>query len=438
MIVNVISSLAIIFCAGLFLNWILKLIKIPPIIGLIVLGALIGPHCAKWISQDLINISGPIREIALSIILIKAGLSLDLKDLKKVGRPAILMSFLPAVFEMVACIIFAPLFMGISYTNAAMMGAVLGAVSPAVVVPRMLKLMEGNEGTYKRIPQIILAGSSCDDIFVIVLFSSFLEMSKSGKINFMSFLNIPISMILGVLLGIIFGFAISYIFRYSAKKHSIRNTYKALLIMALSLMCIAIQDWAKVGKVEVAGLLAVVVLCGVVKIKVAPSTVDKLANKFGKIWIPAEVLLFVLVGAAVEIESLPKSGANAVYIILIALVFRSIGVFFALLGTNLNFKEKIYCVIAYLPKATVQAAIGAKPLLEQQNLGGTVNLAGTEILAVAVLSIVITAPLGAILMDLTHKKLLEKDWRLHDKSTLLKLSRNEKKRLRKAPAVYYS
>ena len=395
------TSLGLIFLSGLGLASICQRLRLPRIIGMLVCGIVLGPFVLNALDPSLLGISSELRQMALIIILIKAGLSLDLSDLKKVGRPAVLLSFLPASFEILGYFLFAPLFLGVSKIEAAVMGAVLGAVSPAVVVPRMLALMEEQYGTGKSIPQMILAGASCDDIFVIVLFSTFVGMARGGQADVLALINIPISIVLGVLLGAVAGYGLS-LFLHAAytKNHPIRNSVKVILILGLSFLLMAVESWAK-GVVSVSGLLSVVSMACVLKRKSAVNVVKRLSEKFGKLWLAAEVVLFVLVGAAVDIRYTLGAGAAAVFMILTALVFRAAGVWLCLVKTPLSAKERLFCVIAYLPKATVQAAIGSVPLslgLPCRNI----------VLSVAVLAILITAPLGALGMDISCKRLLEK------------------------------
>lgn len=395
------TSLGLIFLSGLGLASICQRLRLPRIIGMLVCGIVLGPFVLNALDPSLLGISSELRQMALIIILIKAGLSLDLSDLKKVGRPAVLLSFLPASFEILGYFLFAPLFLGVSKIEAAVMGAVLGAVSPAVVVPRMLALMEEQYGTGKSIPQMILAGASCDDIFVIVLFSTFVGMARGGQADVLALINIPISIVLGVLLGAVAGYGLS-LFLHAAytKNHPIRNSVKVILILGLSFLLMAVESWAK-GVVSVSGLLSVVSMACVLKRKSAVNVVKRLSEKFGKLWLAAEVVLFVLVGAAVDIRYTLGAGAAAVFMILTALVFRAAGVWLCLVKTPLSAKERLFCVIAYLPKATVQAAIGSVPL----SLGLP---CGNIVLSVAVLAILITAPLGALGMDISCKRLLEK------------------------------
>ena len=340
--------------------------------------------------------------MALIIILLKAGLSLDLQDLKKAGRSAIMLSFVPASCEIIGYILLAPVLLGVNHIEAAVMGAVLAAVSPAVVVPRMVSLMERKYGTEKAIPQMIMAGASCDDIFVIVLFTTFLSMAQGGTANVLDFVNIPVSIVLGILLGGIFGFLLCLFFETAyAKKHCIRNSMKVIIVLGVSFLLIAIEGWLE-GTVAVSGLLAVVSMACVIRLKSTAFVSKRLSEKFGKLWLAAEVILFVLVGAAVDIRYTLGAGLQAVLLIFGALVFRTIGVLLSVAGTKLNRKERLFCVIAYLPKATVQAAIGSVPLAAGLACGKTV-------LSVAVLAIILTAPLGAIGIDRSYQKLLKKE-----------------------------
>ncbi|MCH5162276.1 MAG: cation:proton antiporter [Clostridiales bacterium] len=396
------TSLALIFLVGLSLGTICKAIKLPQIIGMLVTGIVLGPYVLDLFDSSILGISAQLRQMALVIILIKAGLSLNLKDLKKVGRPAILMAFLPAAFEICGCIIFAPLILKVSYIEAAIMGAVLGAVSPAVVVPRMVQLMDEKYGTEKGVPQMILAGASLDDVFVIVLFTAFVGIAQGNGVQVMTFLNIPISIVTGILLGAAVGLLLSIFFEFCHKKnHTVRNSVKVIIILGFAFLLLAVETWLK-NYFSVSSLLAIMSMAIVLAMRSAKEVVTRLQDKFGKIWIAAELLLFVLVGAAVDIRYTLKAGGGAVAVIFIGLAFRSVGVWLCMLGTKLNQKERLYSVIAYLPKATVQAAIGAIPL----SLGLP---CGNIVLSVAVLSIIITAPLGAIGMDLTYKKLLKQE-----------------------------
>lgn len=396
------ASLSLIFLVGLAMGAICQKLKMPRIIGMLVTGIVLGPYVLDFLDPSILSISSELRKLALIIILLKAGLSLDLKDLKKAGRPAILMSFVPATCEIAGYILFAPLLLGINRVEAAVMGAVLGAVSPAVVIPRMVMLMEEKYGTKKAIPQMIMAGASCDDIFVIVLFTTFLSMAQGGSADIIDFVNIPVSIVLGILLGAVTGYGLYLFFETSyAHKHCVRNSTKVIIVLGFSMLLVSVEGWLE-GKVSVSGLLAVVSMACVIKIKSTAFVSKRLSEKFGKLWIAAEVVLFVLVGAAVDIRYTLSAGIAAVFMIFIALIFRTAGVLICTIKTKLNMKERIFCVIAYLPKATVQAAIGSVPL--------AAGLAcGKIILSVAVLAIIITAPLGALGIDNTYKKLLEKE-----------------------------
>mgnify|MGYP005939571379 FL=1 len=396
------ASLSLIFLVGLAMGAICQKLKMPRIIGMLVTGIVLGPYVLDFLDPSILSISSELRKLALIIILLKAGLSLDLKDLKKAGRPAILMSFVPATCEIAGYILFAPLLLGINRIEAAVMGAVLGAVSPAVVIPRMVMLMEEKYGTKKAIPQMIMVGASCDDIFVIVLFTTFLSMAQGGSADIVDFVNIPVSIVLGILLGAVTGYGLYLFFETSyAHKHCVRNSTKVIIVLGFSMLLVSVEGWLE-GKVSVSGLLAVVSMACVIKIKSTAFVSKRLSEKFGKLWIAAEVVLFVLVGAAVDIRYTLSAGIAAVFMIFIALIFRTAGVLICTIKTKLNIKERIFCVIAYLPKATVQAAIGSVPL--------AAGLAcGKIILSVAVLAIIITAPLGALGIDNTYKKLLEKE-----------------------------
>ena len=395
------TSLALIFIVGLAMGAICQRLKLPRIIGMLATGVVLGPYVLDLFDPSILSISADLRKIALIIILIKAGLSLDLKDLKKAGRSAVLLSFVPASFEIIGYILCAPVILGINRIEAAVMGAVLGAVSPAVVVPRMVNLIEKKYGTDKAIPQMILAGASCDDIFVIVHFTTFLSMAQGGSAHVMDFVNIPISIVLGVLLGVAVGYGLYLFFETSyARKHCVRNSMKVIIVLGMAFLLMSIESWLK-GIVSVSGLLAVVSMACVLKMRCVPSVSKRLSEKFSKLWLAAEVILFVLVGAAVDIRYTLAAGIPAVAMILLALVFRAAGVCLCMAGTALNRKERLFCVIAYLPKATVQAAIGSVPLAMGLPCGQIV-------LSVAVLAILITAPLGAIGMDATYQKLLEK------------------------------
>ena len=387
-------SIALILIIGFSLSGIFARLGLPGLLGMILTGILLGPFVLDLISLDILNISAELRQIALVVILVRAGLSLDLRDLKKVGRPAVLMSFIPATFEFLAVTLLAPLFFPITTLEAAIMGTVLAAVSPAVVVPRMIHLIESGYGKKKNIPQLILAGASVDDIYVIVLFTSFMGMNSGSGFDFGSLGRVPVSIVLGVLLGILSGFILVEIFR----RLHIRDTVKVLIILSVAFLFISLEEFVS-PYVPVSGLLAVMALGGTI-LEQYEVLAKRLMGKFSRLWVTAEVLLFVLVGAAVDITYVGRTGMMAVVLILLALVFRIIGVYISLLGTSLDVKEKLFCAIAYLPKATVQAAIGSIPLAAGVGAGNT-------ILSVAVLAILITAPIGAIGIDKTYKRLLE-------------------------------
>ena len=399
------TSLAFIFLVGLSMAAICQRLKLPRIIGMLITGIVLGPYVLDLLDPSILSISADLRQMALIIILLKAGLSLNLSDLKKVGRPAIMMSCVPASCEILAFVLFAPYILGITRIEAAVMGAVLGAVSPAVVVPRMVQLMDPKYGTDKSIPQLIMAGASCDDIYVIVLFSTFVSMAQGGSANLMDFVNIPVSIILGIVLGAITGFLLSMFFETAyAHKHYVRNSMKVIVVLGVSFLLMAIETWLE-GIISVSGLLAVVSMACVLKIKSIAFVSKRLSEKFGKLWLAAEVLLFVLVGAAVDIRYTMNAGIAAVLMIFIALAFRSAGVALCLIRTPLTVRERLFCMIAYLPKATVQAAIGSVPLAMGLPCGQIV-------LSVAVLAILITAPLGALGMDISYKRLLKREGRL--------------------------
>lgn len=397
------GSLSLIILVGLFMSFIMNKLHLPRIIGMLIAGIVLGPFVLNLIDTSILQISAELRKIALIIILIKAGITLDLKDLKKVGRPALLMSFLPATFEIIAYSIFAPMILGISRVDAILMGTVLGAVSPAVVVPRTVSLIERKIGTKEGVPQLILAGATLDDIFVIVLFTTFLNLAVSGNANYMSFVNIPISIILGVILGVVVGYILVNIFDIFYKhERYIRNSLKLMIIIGVAFGLVEFETVMK-EIVSISGLLAVFSMSLVIKIKSSKEISDRIAEKTGKLWIVSEVFLFVLLGAAVDIRYTMEAGLPAIVLIFVTLIIRAIGVISCMIGTNLSFKERLFCVISYLPKATVQAAIGSIPLA--MGIGS-----GNIILSVAVLGILITAPLGAIGMDIGSNKLLKKEY----------------------------
>ena len=388
------NSLALIILLGLVSAMILEKIKLPNIIGMLIVGIMLGPSMFNMLDESLLSISGDIKEIALIIILLKAGLSLDLTDLKKVGRPAVLLCFLPATFEILGFIIFGPKLLGLTLLESAILGAVMGAVSPAVIVPRMTSLLENGYGN-KGLPQMVIAGSSADDVYVIVIFTALLALAKGSKISIMSFLNIPISIILGIIMGVLVGFIMVYLF----KNYKLRNTYKVIILLSICFLFVSIEKSLE-GKLAISGFLAIMAM-GVTIFNKYPSLSKIFQVKFSKMWLISEIILFVLVGASVNISYAFKAGLGTIVIIFIALLFRMLGTYLCLLKTKFNNKERLFTCITQIPKATVQAAIGGVPL--EMGL-----LCGNTVLTVAVLSIIITAPLGSILIDKTQYKLLKK------------------------------
>lgn len=389
------TSIAIILLLGLLVGWLFSKIKLPSLLGMIIVGIILSPHCLNMVDESIIMISGDLRQIALVIILTRAGLSLNLSDLKKVGRPAILMCFVPACVEMIGTIIFAPILLGVTYLEAAIIGSVIAAVSPAVVVPRMIKLMEEGYGKEKSIPQLILAGASVDDVFVIVVFTALTTLASTGKMSAASFIQIPVSIILGVMLGCVVGIILVWFF----KKWHMRDSVKVLIIISISFLLLEVQNRLE-GVVPVSGLLAIMSM-GIIINQKYDVLAKRLSVKYNKMWLGAEVFLFVLVGIAVDIKYALKAGIIVIGLVVLALVFRMIGVGLSLVKTDLTKKERLFCAIAYTPKATVQAAIGTIPL--------AMGLAcGEMVLTVAVVAILITAPFGALCVDSLYKKLLEK------------------------------
>ena len=386
-------SLCVIMLSGLLLGWICKKILLPSLFGMIIAGIIIGPYALNLIDQSVLDVSSDIRRIALIVILIRAGLKLDLSDLKKVGRPAVLMCFVPACFEIVGMVVLAPILLNISFLDAAIMGAVIGAVSPAVIVPRMIKLIDEGYGTDKGIPQMILAGASVDDVFVIVMFTTFTGLAQGGEVSILRFLNIPVSIVTGIIVGLIAGF----LFVKWFSKINIRATVKAIIVLSVSFALWAFEDSFKM--VPFASLIAIMAI-GIGIKKWGSHYAKELSGKYGKMWAVAEIFLFVLVGASVAIDSAVSAGVSAIILVLGVLVFRMVGVFVCILGTKLSMKEKLFCMIAYTPKATVQAAIGGLPLAMGLPCGQIV-------LTVSVIAILLTAPLGAFGIDLTYQKFLK-------------------------------
>lgn len=390
------TSLALIFLCGLLLGSIFQKIKLPPLLGMIITGIILGPYALNLIDQSVLSISSDLRQIALIIILTRAGLNLDINSLKKVGRPAILMCFLPACFEIIGMVLLAPLLLGISILDALIMGTVVAAVSPAVIVPKMLKLIETGYGKDKSIPQMIMAGASVDDVFVIVLFTSFTGLAQGESFSPISLIQVPISIILGIGLGILIGILLGFFF----KKVHMRDSIKVIIILSISFLLVTLENSLK-GIIPVSGLIAIMSI-GISLQKIRSDASKRISTKFSKLWVAAELMLFVLVGATVDIKYAFSAGIMAILLIFGVLVFRMIGVLICLIKTKLNKKERIFCMIAYCPKATVQAAIGYIPL--------TMGLScGNIVLTVAVLSILITAPLGAFFIELLYKRLLKKE-----------------------------
>lgn len=395
-------SLALIFLLGLTLAAFCHALKLPRIIGMMVTGLLLGPHMLNLLAPSLLSIAPDLRQMALIIILVKAGLSVNLPDLKQVGRPAILMSFLPATLEFTAFLLLAPRLFAITSIEAAVMGAVLCAASPAVIVPRMVNLIKEKYGIAKNIPQFILAGTSCDNVFAVLLFTTALTTLETHHLQIADMLHIPLSIFLGILTGLLTGHLLAHFFETTyVHKHYIRNSLKVIILLGLSFLLMAVEALLK-NTVPLSGLLAIVTLAAILKLKSTPFVAHRLSEKFGKLWLATELILFVLVGAAIDIPCTIETGLPALLLILVALLFRSLGVLLSLTQTPLNKKEKLFTVIAYLPKATVQAAIGSVPL----SLGLP---AGPLILSVAILAILITAPLGDIGMAATYQKLLSKE-----------------------------
>ena len=389
------TNIAMILLLGLGAGWLFSKMKLPSLLGMILVGIVIGPHSLNLMDETLLSISGEIRQIALVIILTRAGLSLNLDDLKRVGRPAIFMCFVPACIEMLGTVIFAPMLLGVSRLDACIIGSVIAAVSPAVIVPRMIKLIDEGYGTKNSIPQLILAGASVDDVFVIVVFTSLTTLASTGTISAMSFVQIPVAVCLGILLGSITGILMVKFFQ----RCHMRDSLKVLILLSVSFMMLEIEEQLE-GIVAVSGLIAIMSMGIFVKRK-DDTLAKRLQTKYNKLWLGAEVFLFVLVGAAVDLTYALASGVAAILLVAAALVFRMVGVFVSLLGTKLTNKERLFCMMAYTPKATVQAAIGTIPL--------TLGLeCGSIALTVAVISILMTAPFGASCIDNFYRKLLEK------------------------------
>lgn len=387
------TSLALIFLVGMGLGWLVTRLRLPSLLGMLLTGILLGPYVLNLLDDSILGISADLRQLALIIILTRAGLSLNIEDLKKVGRPAVLLCFVPACFEMVGMIVLAPRLLDLSVLDAAILGAVVAAVSPAVIVPKMLRLMELGYGTRNSIPQMILAGASVDDVFVIVMFTAFTGLAQGGTVSPTTFVQIPVSIVTGIAVGLAAGIAFGAVYR----RIHVRDSVKVVVLLSLSFLFVALENAVK-GIVPFSGLLAVM-SCGIAINRRRPELASRLSGKYNRLWVAAEVLLFVLVGATVDISYAAAAGAAAVLVVLGALVFRMVGVFVCVLGTKLSRKERLFCMLAYTPKATVQAAIGSVPL--SLGLG-----CGQIVLTVAVVAILLTAPLGAFAIDLTYRRLL--------------------------------
>ena len=389
------KSIALIMLIGMSTGWVCRKVKLPGLLGMLFTGIILGPYVLNMLDSSILLVSADIRKIALVIILTRAGLTLNLEDLKKVGRPAFLMCFVPATFEMIGMIILAPRLLDVSLIEAAVIGAVVAAVSPAVVVPEMIKIMEDGYGTKQGIPQLILAGASVDDVYVIVMFTAFTSLAQGSNVSVMSLVNIPVSIIFGIIIGIIIGKALAVVWR----KVHIRDTVKAAIFLSVALLLVDIEASLNTP-ITVASLISVMFI-GIALKKDRPEVAFRLSQKYNKMWVWAEVMLFVLVGATVDIGYVAYAGVSSIVIIIGALIFRMAGVALCMAGTKLKLKERVFCMLAYTPKATVQAAIGGVPL--------SMGLAcGNTVLTVAVLAIIITAPLGAFAIDMTYRKLLKK------------------------------
>lgn len=396
--VEMLQSIAWIMLFGLLAGAVFKRMGLPHIIGMLFTGILLGPYALDLLDGSILGISGDLRQIALIIILVKAGLTLDLQDLKKVGRPALLLCFLPASMEIVAYLLAAPKLLGVSLLEAGIIGAVMGAVSPAVVVPAMSKLIDEGWGTKKGIPQMIIAGASADDVYVIVVFTALISLAEGGRVSAMEFLGVPISIVLGILLGAGAGFVLSWFF----KRFHMRDTVKVVVIVSVSFLMVSLEEALK-GKIPVSGLLAVMGM-GITIYNKYDVLAKRITGKFTKLWVPAEILLFVLVGAIVNVPYVMGAGFPMVVMLFIGLSFRMAGVFFCVAGTRLNWKERLFCMIAETPKATVQAAIGGVALAKGLSCGDLV-------LSSAVIAILAAAPLGAFGIESTYRRLLERQER---------------------------
>jgi len=387
-------SLSIILLLGLLANTLFTKMKLPGLLGMLIVGILIGEHVFNWLDSDILNISEDIRKVALVVILLRAGLGISRNDLNKVGTTAIKISCIPGLLEGFSIVLISMILFDFTFIEGGILGFIIAAVSPAVIVPQMLEYLEKGVGTNKNIPTLILAGASIDDVFAITIFTTFIGLYTGANTNIgMQLLNIPISIILGILLGVVIGVVLVKMF----KRFHIRDTKKVLLIIASSILLIVIENSLK-GRLEIASLLGVMAI-GFIILEKKPEVAKRLSKKFNKIWVFAEIFLFVLVGSQVNINVAVDAGLKGIIIIMVGLVARSIGVVISTLKTDLNWKERLFCIVAYIPKATVQAAIGAIPL-------GLGIGSGEIMLAIAVLSILITAPLGAVGIKLSASPLL--------------------------------
>jgi NhaP-type Na+/H+ or K+/H+ antiporter len=387
-------SIGLILGLGFLFGVLFEKIKLPKIIGMIFIGILIGPSVLNIINGSVLNISAELRQTALVIILTRAGLSLDLENLKKIGRPALLMCFVPAIFEIAVITLIAPPLLGVTIFEALLIGSVVAAVSPAIIIPRMLKLQEAGYGKNKNVPELIMAGASVDDIFVIVLFYAFLGLSSGNALNLRTLVEIPVSIILGIIIGIVVGLGISR----TLKKITVNEITQFLIVFAMSLALLGFETFIQTH-VKFSALISIITLGMVIFLdnKIVATILQK---QYASLWVFFEIILFVLVGISVDLNYVLSAGFMPIVVILIALIGRTIGVYISLIFTNLNFKERLFIIISYIPKATVQASIGAIALTNGLSVGPL-------ILTIAVFSILITAPIGAILTDLSYKKLLQ-------------------------------
>lgn len=396
------TSLALIFIFGLAISSICKMIRIPGIIGMMLTGIVLGPHCLNLLDAEILKISPELWKMALVIIIIKAGLSINVKDLKVVERPMLLIGFVPPLLEILAFFLFAPGIFGINKTEALLMGSVVAAVSPAVIIPRMVVLAERHYGTAFKLPQMLMAGVGLDNVFVIMLFSTFLGLTLEGHAEIRNFINVPISLITGLIVGVISGLLLTYFFETAyAAKHYVRNSLKLMVVLGVAFLLMALEQWTK-EIISVSGLFAVMSMACTLNFKSTALVSRRLSEKFSKLWLAAEVVLFVLVGAAVDIHYTLQAGLPSLIIICIGLLFRSAGMEISLLGTQFSLKERLFCVLTYLPKATVQAAIGSIPLAMGLSWGHL-------ILSVSVVAIFFTSLLGTMAIDCTYQNLLSKE-----------------------------